>query len=152
METLNDMIKNNRDMFENNQLPEGHKDRFLKKVARKKFAAKREFVFKVAAAVLIFAAVSVPWIFKGTQPGSFLATLERESSALYIMAQELDPLNRAMVINTLDQLTSDAVLFSEQLPDNLDRKTAIKMSKEYYGPKIDGVGRLRGYVSELLEN
>ena len=152
METLNDMIKNNRDMFENNQLPEGHKDRFLKKVARKKFAAKREFVFKVAVAVLIFAAVSVPWIFKGTQPGSFLATLERESSALYIMAQELDPLNRAMVINTLDQLTSEAVPFSEQLPDNLDRKTAIKMSKEYYGPKIDGVGRLRGYVSELLEN
>ena len=152
METINDMIKNNREMFESNQLPKGHKDRFLRKVARKKVAAKREFVLKVAAAVLIFAAVSVPWIFNGTQSGSYLATLQKESSELYLMAEQLDPLNRDLVINTLDQLTTEAVPFADQLPDNLDRKTATRMQKEYYGPKIDGVGRLRGYVSDLLEN
>ena len=152
METINDMIKNNREMFENDQLPEGHKDRFLKKVARKRLASKREFVYKVAAAFLIFAAVTLPWVLNDTQSGSYLATLERESSALYIMAEKLDPLNREMVISTLDQLTSEAVPFADQLPDNLDRKTTISKNKEYYGPKIDGVGKLRGYVSELLEN
>lgn len=150
MEKLENMIKDNREAFENVKLPEGHKDRFLRKVAGKKRAARREMVLKIAAAFLIFAAVSIPWIYNDSN--GYLAKIERESNEVYNLAQQLDPLHKDMVINTLEQLTTEAVPFIDQLPENLDNKTVKMMKREYYGPKIEGIEKLHGYVTELLQN
>ncbi len=151
MKTLEEMIKDNIDSFENAQIPQGHKERFLKKLNSRRRVARREFIYRIAAAFLIFAGVSVPWIIGGDSD-SYLAKIERESSLVYTMAEKLDPVNKHMVINTLDQLVTEAVPFADQLPDNLDSKTRREMKKRYYSPKIEGIDKLKGYVSELLDN
>jgi len=159
MDNLKQLIESNRDIFENEELPVGHKERFINKINRRK-VVKRDFLritlYLCAASVIAFL-ILTPFILKdnseiGCPDGiaDYKSVLKSRSSEIYLMADRLDSHNKDIVINTLDELVSEAVPFEDQLPMELDKTTRSQLSQQYYCPKIEGVEKLRGYVAQLL--
>lgn len=159
MDNLKQLIVKNREIFENEELPIGHKERFLKKINRKRVIERDFFritLYLCAASVIAFLIIA-PFILNdnietGCPEGlaDYKSVLKDRSSEIYLMADRLDSYNKDVVINTLDELVNEAVPFEDQLPLELDKITRSQLSQQYYCPKIEGVEKLRGYVAELL--
>ncbi|HBZ26387.1 MAG TPA: hypothetical protein DEO54_09185 [Rikenellaceae bacterium] len=159
MDNLKQLIENNREIFENEELPVGHKERFLKRVLADKVVVRdylRVALYLCAASVVAFL-ILTPFILKdsvenGCPDGlaDYKSVLKSRSSEVYLMADRLDSYNKDIVINTLDELVNEAIPFEDQLPMELDKITKSQLSQQYYCPKINGVEKLRGYVSQLL--
>lgn len=159
MDNLKQLIEENREIFENGELPTGHKKRFLDKINRNKIIKRdslRITLYLCAASVTAFLIIA-PFIIKdNTEIGcpdglaDYKSILKNRSSQIYLMADKLDSYNKDIVINTLDELVNEAIPFEDQLPQELDNTIRIQLSQQYYCPKIEGVEKLRGYVTELL--
>ncbi|MDP3437313.1 MAG: hypothetical protein Q8S04_08715 [Bacteroidales bacterium] len=156
---MKQLIENNREIFENEELPVGHKERFINRINRHKVVKRdllRITIYLCAASVIVFL-IFTPFILKdnietGCPDGlaDYKSVLKSRSSEIYLMADRLDSYNKDIVINTLDELVNEAVPFEDQLPSELDKTTRSQLSQQYYCPKIEGVEKLRGYVAQLL--
>ncbi|MFA7180163.1 MAG: hypothetical protein WC077_03290, partial [Bacteroidales bacterium] len=64
-------------------------------------------------------------------------------------SEGLDPINKAVVNSTLDQLVNEAIPFSNQIPENIPDKQMEEVLRSYYCPKIDGLERLSQYIKNI---
>jgi len=161
MDELKNFTDKFRDEFENDPLPENHKDRFiskLKREERRKFnsSRKREIMFYLTAASVALFLLLTPllnvnrFITKGKMDISdYTGILEDRSESVMKIAESLSPNDKAMVLSTLDQLTFEAVSFESQLPSGIVNGERRELIKNYYTPKIEGVDKLEKYALQL---
>jgi len=164
MEHIKNIIAENRSVFESDSLPQGHKRRFFRKIKKKVNSKDRLlnsqsklFIYSMAAAVALAFIIVLP-LFKYNRSksienaigNSYVAILNERNAVILSMIGPLDPLDRELVLNTLDQLVQEAIPFEEQLPQNMDWEQKDILAQRYYCPKIEGMEKLKEYVSQLL--
>ncbi|MHC1778738.1 MAG: hypothetical protein AB9922_00695 [Bacteroidales bacterium] len=167
MKGLNELIEKGSDEFEGEELPSGHKERFLSKLEQSKALNnriatsnnyKRTILYLAAASILAFLVIS-PIYFRSGESlecpdglADYKTLLKERSADISLMADKLDPNEKGMVMNTLNELINETVPFESQLPSEMDENEKSQLKQQYYCPKIQGVERLGKYIAQLLHN
>ncbi len=161
MDELKKITGKYREEFENEPLPENHKQRFMLKLKREKrrlnksYWNKQVMFYLVAASVALFLiltpVVNINRFFnKGkTDIGDYTGILEDRSESVIKIAESLNPRDKAVILSTLDQLTFEAVSFESQLPESIEKGERNELIKNYYSPRIEGVDKLEKYARLL---
>ena len=157
MDEFEKFIKDHREKFDLSEPFDGHQKRFNSKALLiRSVRAKRLRRYSLVAAAVVFAIIVVtPFLHKNM-------IINRSFDAYYYniiigekervvkkLAERLEHSERLSVLNTLEQLTGDAVPFESQIPEYLNDREKKKLMKKYYEPKIEGVEKLIEYVSEI---
>ena len=157
MDNFKEYIDNNRSSFENQNLPAGHKERFMKKLRAQKSETKVVFMpywakLAVASAVVIMLAIPVfvnNRISKLESGEYYAQMLSEQSDRIEKMAVNLEPGEKLNIESTLRQLEDETVPISEQLPASVSGKERREIIKGYYTNKLEGAERLEKYVASL---
>jgi hypothetical protein len=159
MDKIKEFITSNKVLFENDPLPQGHRERFLKKAEKQKIINTKMNVVRFVSLAAILMLLASPLIFlhkqevicNGSQVDYNTIILE-QAYEIKKLSEQLNQIDKDMVIGTLDQLVTEAVPFEEQIPDYIADKDRIVLQESYYYPRIDGIRRLREYVTDLLDS
>lgn len=170
MEEIKNTIEENRGFFESDSLPKGHKERLFKKMeskitkregllnSQKKLLSNKSLKYYIAAAVVLAFIIISPLYKYNNSKGieviigtNYVTIINEKSAVILSMIETLDPLSKEMVLNTLDQLIFEAIPFDEQLPQSIDPEQRNILEQSYYNPKLEGIEKLKGYVSQLLD-
>lgn len=161
MDELKDFTGKFRDEFENEPLPENHKERFILKLKKEQKRTinsyrKRQIMFYSAAAsvaifLLLTPIININRFFTKDKMdvSDYTGILEDRSESVMKIAESLNSQDKAMVLSTLDQLTFEAVSFESQLPAGIVNGERRELIKNYYAPKIEGVDKLEEYARQL---
>lgn len=161
MDELKNFTNKFREEFENDPLPQNHKERFRLKLKRDKRRninsyRNRQIIFYLAAASVALFLLLTPVINinrllnKGKSDVSdYTGILEDRSENVIKIAKALNPQDKAMVLSTLRQLTFEAVPFESQLPEGIVNGERKELIKNYYTPRIAGVDKLEEYARLL---
>jgi len=164
MDELKQFIEDNREGFENENLPEYHEDRFFSKLQNEhrreiRTYNYRRFSYYFAAASVVLLLFLTPMLYfnmvynkRSLDVADYIGILKERSVEITAMAGKLNSSDKDMVLNTLDQLTFEAVPFDSQLSDDIRNGERHDMIKSYYAPKIEGVDKLKQYVTQLNKN
>lgn len=157
MEEIKKIIDNSRSELENFEIPFGHKERFFDKFesqnSRLLWKKRVKYLYAAAIIVLILTPLSTNFhgIFQNKNIDStyYESLISEKNLILLEMSEGLDPINKAVVNSTLDQLVNEAIPFSNQIPENIPDKQMEEVLRSYYCPKIDGLERLSQYIKNI---
>jgi archaellum component FlaC len=79
----------------------------------------------------------------------YIGIIKDNSATVTKMAETLNPLEKEMVLNTLEELTFEAIPFDSQLSEDVKNGERGELLKMYYSPKIEGIEKLKKYVAQL---
>jgi len=112
-----------------------------------------KYLYAAAIIVLILTPLSTNFhgIFQNKNIDStyYESLISEKNLILLEMSEGLDPINKAVVNSTLDQLVNEAIPFSNQIPENIPDKQMEEVLRSYYCPKIDGLERLSQYIKNI---
>jgi len=157
MDNFKNFIEENRSGFEMEELPAGHRERFMKKLRSQKSETKVVLMpywakLAVASAVVIMLAIPVfvnNRISKLESGEYYAQMLSEQSARIEKMAVNLEPGEKLNVESTLRSLEDETVSISEQLPASVTGKERREIIKGYYTNKLEGAKRLEKYVASL---
>jgi hypothetical protein len=157
MDEFEKFIKDHRGEFDRREPLDGHEERFYSKAVLIRSArAKRLRRYSLAAVAAVFAIiVATPFLHKNMiinrsfDAYDYNTIIGEKERVIKNLAEKLENSDRLSVLNTLEQLTGDAVPFESQIPEYLNAREKKKLMKKYYEPKIEGVEKLIEYVSEI---
>jgi len=145
MDSLKNFIDNNREAFEDNRLPLGHKMRFYVRggVDMKKYL--------IAAAILLFGIVS-PMLYNSyfnNGPEKYKKVLKEREGQITVLASSMDERDKKNILMILDQLVKETIPLEEQLPETLSGETKNEIITNYYKTKIEGADKLLAYAESI---
>lgn len=161
MDALKDYIEENSGLFTEQSMPEGDTGRFLAKLeksgikystpGKRTFSWYRAFALPAAAMVILLLGVGI--FAKVTSEENQLTRIYVEycgevaslSTEIQMMTEGED-LKAAQ--RTVDNITFEAIPFEQQLPPELPKRERLRIMKEYYTQKLDGVRRLKNLISD----
>ncbi|NCB19936.1 MAG: hypothetical protein EOM61_10000 [Bacteroidia bacterium] len=158
MGNIKEFISSNKNLFENDPLPQGHRERFMKKAEKQKTSISKMRIIRVVSLAAILMLLASPLIFLHKQEvicnGSqvdYNTLIQEQAYEIKKLSEQLNQMDKDLVIGTLNQLVTEAVPFEEQLPDYLLEKERRMLQDSYYCPRIEGIKRLKDYVADLLD-
>ncbi len=164
MDELKNFIDINREEFEKDILPANHKERFISKLHKSMKAEARSYRIKkvnfyLAAASVTLFLILTPLLYlnkihknRTLDVTDYIGIIKDNSATVTKMAETLNPLEKEMVLNTLEELTFEAIPFDSQLSDDVKNGERGELLKMYYSPKIEGIEKLKKYVAQLNNN
>ena len=152
MENIEKYIQNNLEQFNTGELPAGHQDRFMAKLAQtqktgkmRPFSRRTIFAATAAAAAVIIGAFIVLGIpqYKIEQLNISIQELAQEmyleETELLMMFQE----DEQYMINNVKSITEEAIPLADQLPDELSPEKRAEILREYYKAKTAGLRQIK---------
>lgn len=160
MDTLKDIIKENKEMFTEQSLPEGDLDRFLAKLdksgvaepaRRPRMKLYRALSLPVAAALILFMGVGI--FAKVTSEENQLKRVYVEyCNEVATLSSEIQMMtvgdDMRMADRAVENITFEAIPLEEQLPTELPKREKVQIMKDYYSQKLEGVRRLKTLMSD----
>jgi len=146
MERLREFIDNNREEFEVDKLPAGHRVRFFFRLHY------RLILSAGTAAAVLLLLISTPLFYRdyfGLDADKCHKMLENKELEIVTIADKLDVREKEHVLRTLDQLVNDVIPFEEQIPESMNDKEKDKILSNYYKTKIEGVDKLLAYAEKI---
>lgn len=167
IEELEDMIKENRALFQQEEPQAGHLDRFLEKYDQKSVRKSKKVIFRstiaipLAASLLVILGIS---IFMKTgdnkQTKDYFAQVENQDDPyeIYITYmhevgdtyQELSTSTAMMntsdnqeFLTTLANITDENRPITETLPEEMSDAEKAKIARDYYNERLNGVETLK---------
>lgn len=154
---LKDFIKEHSQQLNSYQMRDGDLERFTQKVenaslrkGRWSFLTQGRFI-AATAAVCVIAAIFVIAGIRSTDNGreperleqAYIASLQLKAAQIIKANAENENLSEEDLANSMESLLNDPVLMSEQLSDELSPKEKIRILKEYYNQKMEGLGQFK---------
>lgn len=152
MDNLDKYIQNNLELFNTGELPAGHQERFMAKLAQTQktgrtgpFSRKAIFAATAAAAAAIigaFIALGIPQ-YRLEQLNISIQELAQE---MYLEETELLQMfqkDEQYMINNVKSITEEAIPLADQLPDELSPEKRAEILREYYKAKTDGLRKIK---------
>jgi len=169
MDDLKLYISGNRDLLEEESLPQGDAERFMARLAeadegsgrmkihfhtsvhRRSIPIWRMLAVPAAAVILVVFSMR---IFTETLSedslgmiyGSYKAQLMELSSEIVALSQSEEDVRMYSVV--IDDIDFEAIPMSEILPSELTEREKAEIMERYYSAKLDGVRRLRNILAE----
>ena len=152
MDNLDKYIQNNLEQFNTGELPAGHQERFMAKLAQTQktvrkgpFSRKAIFAATAAAAAAIigaFIALGIPQ-YRLEQLNISIQELARE---MYLEEAEILQMfteEEHYMINSVKSITEEAIPLADQLPDELSPEKRAEILREYYKAKTAGLREIK---------
>ena len=152
MDNLDKYIQNNLEQFNTGELPAGHQERFMAKLAQTQktvrkgpFSRKAIFAATAAAAASIigaFIALGIPQ-YRLEQLNISIQELAQE---MYLEETELLQMfqeDEQYMINNVKSITEEAIPLADQLPDELSPARRAEILREYYKAKTAGLRQIK---------
>lgn len=137
MSGIEKYIRENIEDFDAYPVPEGSREVFLKKVKAEKSRSGLKTVIVTISSMAAAAAIAFL-----LAPGSLAHDIEKQhrklaskETEILTLIAETSPENLESVMNTIRAVTSEAVPFEEQLPEEMVGKSRKQILKEYYDIK-----------------
>ena len=149
MDNLDKYIQNNLELFNTGELPAGHQERFMAKLAQTQKTGRirpffRKAIFAAAAAVILVAFIiqEIPQ-YRLEQLNISIQELAQE---MYLEETELLQMfqkDEQYMINNVKSITEEAIPLADQLPDELSPEKRAEILREYYKAKTDGLRKIK---------
>jgi hypothetical protein len=170
MEELEKYIIENRKKFNMGEMPEGHKERFLNKIASAESQEVRDIkslhdnkkshslFLKIAlpiAAVLVIGA-SILFFHKSEPSIEVVPQMEiAEMREMEELKQQIDQLSRQndtitqiQTRNAVNSITFEAIPMNQQLPKVISPAERARILKNYYKQKVEGLKKVKRFLAE----
>ncbi|HPW78664.1 MAG: hypothetical protein GT600_02595 [Bacteroidales bacterium] len=157
MEKLRTYIQKNRELFESDPLPEGHKGRFLERLSESQ-PARRYFRFNyliyisVAALLLLVLTIGVRFLKEDPATSLFADPCSGESYSCYYdrilkLSNRIEYDTRSLpqyrrqeiLMNMKSLMPGSSEDFTEMLPEEISEKEAERLKREYYQRLYEGM-------------
>lgn len=150
MDHLEKYIAENRVMFDQAPVPEGCRERFMRK-------AKRTPVRKVLRAGVSVAAVSILLVAfhfndESRRLNRMLEDMARHEGEIRALVETSFPQDMDAVDNTLRSITSEAIPMVSLLPDEISSKERMRILADYYGTKMQALDKVMQYYEDQMIN
>ena len=152
MDNLDKYIQNNLELFNTGELPAGHQERFMAKLAQTQktgrtgpFSRKAIFAATAAAAAAIigaFIALGIPQ-YRLEQLNISIQELAHEMYREESEILQVIPEDEQYMINNVKSITEEAIPLADQLPDELSPEKRAEILREYYKAKTDGLRKIK---------
>ncbi|MDD2289463.1 MAG: hypothetical protein PHT64_06970 [Bacteroidales bacterium] len=157
MDELRSFIKDNRELFEKEALPQGHQTRFEKRLAKsglKKNRIRVKYLVytSVAALLLVVLSIGIRFIKEdplaglfadpcvGEASGCYYNQIRKISSQIEYDSRNLPEFKRQEILMNMQSLIPDSSHeFSDMLPREISDKEAERLNKEYYKQLYQGM-------------
>lgn len=163
MDELKEYIKQNREAFDEQEIPEGHLERFeallesrsATEIPVKKQSESRGLIRRVVWATVAVAAAMAGILLINRPSGKtrdWFAGIGNDEfaicSAYYDKVAEcyelmLGKYPDSDVQNAIESITRETIPMVDQLPDEMDPDTKAAVLKEYYGDLLEGLDRIK---------
>lgn len=148
MDRLEQYIKDNRSSFDIELPPSGSRERFMARLeAENKERKVMRFLpvwvsaFGSAAAVM---AIVLGLSYTGADRAieRSISAMNSQEARVVALVEAVCPQDMDMVMNSIRSITSEAIPFTELLPDELSEEERVRIIKEYYGRKTEALQNL----------
>lgn len=150
MSGIEKYIRENIEDFDAYPVPEGSREAFLKKVKAERSRGGLRTIFVTISSMAAAAAIAFL-----LAPGSLAHDIEKQhrklaskETEILTLIAETSPENLESVMNTIRAVTSEAVPFEEQLPEEMVGKSRKQILKEYYDIKYKALERILEQYTE----
>lgn len=165
MDTLRDIMDENKEQFDVQSLPEGDTERFLAKLDKSGIEVDipRRHPLRIYRAIALPAAAAV-MLFLGVGIFAKVTSEENQLTRIYVeychevasLSTDIQMMTAGddmkMADRTVENITFEAIPFAQQLPEELPQREKVRIMKDYYTQKLDGVRRLKTLISEETVN
>ena len=160
MDNLDKYIQENLEQFNTGELPAGHQERFMAKLAQtqetgrpRHFFRRAIFAATAAAAAVILGAFIIQGIpqYRLKQLNISIQELAQE---MYLEETELLQMfqeDEQYMINNVKSITEEAVPLADQLPDELSPEKRAEILREYYKAKTDGLRKIKTLYAQSAQ-
>lgn len=168
MDNLENIIAHNREKFNEGTLPDGHKDRFLKKmdkikVNKKKINRLRNRIITVSSAAIIILALSIFIMHNNNNSNWQIVKIDTSSVETKVpeeiemnllekqikdIANKMNEADKSITLSNVSSLTFEAIPLSEQLPKELSQEQKALILKKYYKQKVEGLKKIKVFLAE----
>ena len=150
MENLEKYIQDNLEQFNTGELPQGHQERFMSKLAHAEKTGKIKplprraiFASTTAAAVILALTITGIPIYKEAQLERSVEKLvqemyRQEAEILHMFSQE-----EQYMINNVKAITEETIPLAEQLPDELSPEKRAQILRDYYKAKTAALKQIK---------
>jgi len=151
MDNLEKYIKDNREAFDMVPVPEGSLDRLMAKTRKRTIQIRLRWILPVAAVLVLF----VTDYYNNDEKRHLNRILEgiaRSEVEIMTLVENSYPQDLEAVGNTIRSITAEAIPMYSLLPDELAPKERRKILDEYYGAKLQALGRVKEYYAHEMNN
>ena len=143
MDSLQAFIQENKELFEQEPLPDGHEIRFAERLKKRKQRKSKVLIYSsVAASLLLMITVAIH-LSKPCLTGSgscYYQQITRLSDQIERSTRDLPEYRRREILLTVASiLPYSKEEFSEMLPSEVNSKDAKRLNKEYYQQLYEGM-------------
>ena len=143
MDSLQAFIQENKELFEQEPLPDGHEIRFAERLKKRKQRKSKVLIYSsVAASLLLMLTVAIH-LSKPCLTGSgscYYQQITRLSDQIERSTRDLPEYRRREILLTVASiLPYSKEEFSEMLPSEVNSKDAKRLNKEYYQQLYEGM-------------
>lgn len=169
MQDLEQYIKENKDLFHRDRLPEGHKERFMKKLQNASPGREKSNIFNTVVRIILpVAAVFVIAFIIDNRSARIIDFLENrytyttnyallmadEERQVIELMKETDPFTGRQLMMALENITFEAIPLKDQLPAELSEKEKRQIMNNYYKQKTEGIQQIKDFLiqEQILNN
>lgn len=152
---IEEYIKENREVFNEGTLPQGHHKRFLEKLqAQENKHAKKQRTFTLltrtllsAAAVFLLAFI-IGELSGNKKEKDYLALMLQEEEEVIQLISQADPFTGELMLNALENITFEAIPLKEQLPQEISDTQRKEILQAYYKQKTEGIQEIKAVLTK----
>ena len=154
MDNLEKYIKDNREAFDMVPVPEGSLDRLMAKTRKSTIQIRLRWILPAAAAaaVLLLFVTGYHNNDESRQLNRMLEGMASTEVEIMTLVEKSCPHDLDAVENTIRSITSEAIPMYSLLPEELSTKERRKILDEYYGAKLQALGRVKEYYACEMNN
>jgi hypothetical protein len=175
MEKIEKYIIENREKFNQGEMPNGHKERFLKKLSNAGNPEEREqgifrnnirrpnnktmsLFIKIALplAAVFVVGISIIFFHKSAPSIEVIPQMEiAEMKEMEELEQQIDKLSKQndtitqiQTRNAVNSITFEAIPMNQQLPKVISPTERARILKNYYKQKVEGLKKVKTFLAE----
>lgn len=148
MDRLEQYIKDNRSSFDTELPPSGSRDRFMARLEAVNNDGKVMRFRPVWLSAAVSAAAVVAIVLGLSYSGAdktierCISAMNSQEARVIALVEEVCPQDMDMVLNSIRSITSEAIPFTDLLPDELPEEEKVRVIKDYYGRKTEALQNL----------
>ncbi len=155
MKHLENYIAEKKELFDNELLPTGHKERFMEKLRKEELKKNgRKNIFAIVTKIILPAAAvfAIAFIIENISGNNsdrdYLSLMEKEEQEVLKLVRNMDTFSGDQIISALENITFEAIPLKDQLPAELPEKCRERILNNYYKQKTEGIREIKQYLTK----
>ena len=148
MDRLEQYLKDNRSSFDVELPPSGSRERFMAGLEagnkeRQSIRFRSQWLsLCVSAAAAMAIVLSLSYTGADRAIERSISAMNSQEAKIIALVEEVCPQDMDMVMSSIRSITSEAIPFTDMMPDELPEEERVRIIKDYYGRKTEALQNL----------